>query len=37
MLKDPFYQEKVMPDDKNFADMSRTTYATHLMLASIMR
>lgn len=24
MLADPFYREHVMPDDKNFADMSRT-------------
>jgi len=24
MLADPFYKENVMPDDKNFADMSRT-------------
>ncbi len=26
MLADPFYREKVMPDDVNFADMSRTRY-----------
>lgn len=26
MLSDPFYRENVMPDDKNFADMSRTKY-----------
>ncbi len=24
MLADPFYREQVMPDDANFADMSRT-------------
>ena len=24
MLADPFYREKVMPDDANFADMART-------------
>ena len=24
MLADPFYKESVMPDDKNFADLSRT-------------
>ena len=27
MLADPFYKENVMPDDVNFADMSRTKYA----------
>jgi EthD domain len=26
MLADPFYKENVMPDDTNFADMSRTKY-----------
>lgn len=26
MLADPFYKENVMPDDANFADMSRTKY-----------
>ena len=26
LMGDPFYQENVMPDDKNFADMSRTRY-----------
>lgn len=26
MLADPFYRENVMPDDVNFADMSRTKY-----------
>ncbi len=26
MLADPFYKENVMPDDVNFADMSKTTY-----------
>lgn len=27
MLADPFHKEKVMPDDANFADLSRTKYA----------
>jgi EthD domain len=27
MLADPFYKENVMPDDANFADMSKTKYA----------
>jgi hypothetical protein len=26
MLADPFYQQNVMPDDRNFADMERTRY-----------
>jgi EthD domain len=30
MLADPFYKENVMPDDVNFADMSRTKYAVPL-------
>lgn len=30
MLSDPFYKENVMPDDKNFADMSRTKYVNFI-------
>jgi hypothetical protein len=28
MLADPFYGENVVPDDANFADMSRTKYVS---------
>ncbi len=30
LMGDPFYQENVMPDDKNFADMSRTRLLSFL-------
>ena len=30
LMGDPFYQENVMPDDKNFADMSRTRLPSFL-------